>query len=54
VEPLTVTPNDRRVLTAFGAGALCAFILPIFFFCILGAGLLLCTGYALTKNRLKE
>lgn len=51
---MTVTQNDRRIVAAFGAGALCVLILPKFFTCILGVGLLLGAGYGLTKYRCKE
>ncbi|MBR6728308.1 MAG: hypothetical protein IKM08_08965 [Clostridia bacterium] len=39
-----------RLAAAFGAGALCALILPKAFFCILGMGLLLGTAYVLSKH----
>ena len=45
----TGAKSSCRLVTAFGAGALCALILPKFFFCILGAGLLFATGFALTR-----
>ncbi|MBQ8340881.1 MAG: hypothetical protein IJY22_00715 [Clostridia bacterium] len=42
--------SSSRLVTAFGAGALCALILPKAFFCILGMGLLLGTAYVLSKH----
>ena len=39
-----------RLVTAFGAGALCALILPKALFCILGMGLLLGSAYLLSKH----
>lgn len=51
---MTEPQRNSHLLAAFGAGALCALILPKAFFCILGAGLLLVTGCALTQHRHKE
>jgi hypothetical protein len=43
--------TQNRLLVAFGAGALCAALLPHVFLCLTGAALLLVTGHALIKQR---
>ncbi|MBQ8356974.1 MAG: hypothetical protein IJX39_04100 [Clostridia bacterium] len=47
--PIPHVSGSKRLLAAFGAGALCALILPKAFFCILGASLLLVAGCSLSK-----
>ena len=47
---LTNTKNTR-LLAAFGAGVVCALILPKAFFCFLGASLLLAVGISLSQNQ---
>lgn len=42
--------TPKRLLAAFGAGALCAVLLPRIFLCLTGAALLLVTGHALLKR----
>ena len=44
------TKRASRLAAAFGAGALCALILPKALFCILGMGLLLGSAYMLSKH----
>ena len=43
--------TQKRLLVAFGAGALCAALLPRIFLCLTGAALLMITGHALIKRR---
>lgn len=47
-------PQSTRLLAAFGAGVVCALILPKAFFCFVGASLLLAAGLALSKTHNKE
>ena len=42
--------RSSRLIAAFGAGALCALLLPKALFCILGTGLLLGSAYLLSKH----
>jgi hypothetical protein len=42
--------RSSRLITAFGAGALCALVIPKALFCVLGMGLLLGSAYLLSKH----
>ncbi|MBQ3483259.1 MAG: hypothetical protein IJA78_03700 [Clostridia bacterium] len=47
-------PSERRfghALAVFGAGAICAWLLPRLFMGALGVALLLTTGYFLTREK---
>ena len=44
-------PKTNRLLTAFGAGVLCALLLPKTFFCFVGASLLLAAGISLAIDQ---
>ncbi len=46
--------NAKKLFAAFGAGALCALILPKFFLTLLGAAVLLATVRALSTFSHKE
>ena len=48
--PAITDPKNTRLLAAFGAGVVCALILPKAFFCFIGASILLATGISLSKN----
>ena len=47
----SLSPHGKALLAAFGAGALCALLLPRVFLCILGSTLLLAAGCALSKHK---
>ena len=44
-------PKNTRLLAAFGAGVVCALILPKAFFCFLGASILLAAGLTLSQTK---
>ena len=48
--PAITNQKNTRLLAAFGAGVVCALILPKAFFCFVGASLLLAIGFHLSQN----
>lgn len=49
--PAIQNSRNTRLLAAFGAGVVCALILPKAFFCFVGASLLLAVGITLSQNQ---
>ena len=49
--PNVLHSKDKSLLTAFGAGVVCALLLPKAFFCFIGASLLLATGISLVLDQ---
>lgn len=49
--PAVQNPKNTRLVAAFGAGVVCALILPKAFFCFVGASLLLAVGIHLSQNQ---
>ena len=49
--PIVSEQKNARLLTAFGAGVVCALILPRAFFCFLGASVLLAVGISLSQTQ---
>lgn len=54
MDPVSSGHSGKQMLAAFGAGALCALILPKFFLTVLGAAVLLVTVATLSTFSHKE
>ena len=49
--PVVTEQKSTHLLAAFGAGVVCALILPKAFFCFLGASILLAAGISLSQTQ---